>query len=94
VGGGDELRRVGLVAERHAQLADDARQGGLGDDAAGPDAVEQLGLGDQPAATGEQDLQQREGLRCERHHLSVATQLALRQIGFEGTEAPVRRRSH
>ena len=49
VRGLDEARRVRIVAERLAQLADRALEHGVADEHARPDRVEQLLLRDQPA---------------------------------------------
>ena len=89
VRGRDVARRRGVVAEGKAQLADRPGQRRIGDDAAGPHGVEELGLGEELAWAAEQGDEEGEGLLGHRHGDLVAHQPMLPRIDFERPDPPV-----
>ena len=74
--GADHGLILAAVADRLARGIDPARQGGLGDDAAVPDRLDQIVLADDVVAIFDQVNQQIEHLRLDRHALAAAGQFA------------------
>ena len=67
--GFNEARFLGVIAQHAAQFTHQFAQAPFGDDAAGPQRVEQVILGEQFAGTGSELLQQREGLGAQGERL-------------------------
>ena len=82
-------RRDGLRPEHLAQRADLHLQVVFLDDDAGPDHVQQLGLGDEAIAAFDQCMQNVEGTRAQRHGLPVDEQLAGGRTELEAAEPEV-----
>ena len=74
--GADHGLILAAVADRLARGVDPAGQGGFGDDAAVPDRLDQIVLGDDVVAVFDQMNQEIEHLRLDRDALAAAGQLA------------------
>ena len=94
VRGRDEAGKGGVVPQRATDLADAGLERAVAHVEAGPDLVEQLALGDQPARVGRQVLEDREGLGRERDRSRGATELAADGIETERTERERVRENH
>src|SRR5439155_18577806 len=75
-----------VIVERGACEADRALHRTVGDQDAGPQLGEQLGLGHDAIAMPDQILQDRKHARLKLAHPSGASQLALSRIELEGVE--------
>ena len=79
--GADHGLILAAVADRLARGVDPARQRRFGDDAAVPDRLDQIVLGDDAVAVFDQMNQQIEHLRLDRDALAAAGQLA--EVGIK-----------
>jgi hypothetical protein len=75
VDGADDTLLAAAVADRLAGRLDPAGQGGLAHEPAAPELVQQLGLGDEPAAVADQVGQDLEDLRLQVAGDAAAAQL-------------------
>ena len=86
VRGLDVRRRLRIVLQRAADLADADLERAVADVDVGPRELEQLVLGDELPAARDEVLQDGERLRRERHHGIAAAQLPRREVQPERPE--------
>ncbi len=84
--GFDVPRRLGVVAERHPQVGDDADHGVLGDHRILPDGLEDLVLGDDLTAAFDQEVEQGE---CMNRHYPAMTLAEVRGLLEPGARVEI-----
>jgi hypothetical protein len=82
----DELRRLRIVGQHPADLADADLQGSVADEDPRPDPVEELVFRHEPARPLRQTLQDRKSFRGQREGLRPEPQGRIRDFEAEGTE--------
>ena len=82
----DAPRRVHVIAECRPDLLDAARERVLGDGDAGPERVEQFGLGDEMPGALHQEAQRLEGLGGQVDVAAVDVKAAFRHVEDEACE--------
>ena len=84
--GADQLLLRAVVADRRARRLDPAGDGGVGDDAAVPDMLDQIVLGQQPVRIAREVEQQLQHLGFEFARLAVATEREARHVDLAISE--------